>query len=213
MISNIDKILTHYNVVIIEILLILYIAFVGPHILQPKEQYTQKIINTFKNPFFRCIVLLLIGYIVKINLRLGIFILISFIITNDVINKYQTSKKILHLINNENKLREIKLKELLEPNTYSNKQISEPNIKKMINYEVNKEIIETVGLMSEKSSNLNKPSSPINSANSANSINSEKLIEAINQNQTQSKQFTQSNQYSQINGINYNKTKFADINF
>lgn len=31
------------------------IAFVSPHILQPNEKYTKKIINTFKNEFLRCI--------------------------------------------------------------------------------------------------------------------------------------------------------------
>jgi hypothetical protein len=134
--------------------------------------------------------LLLIGYAIKINLRLGMFLLMSFIVTNDVINKYQTSRKILRIINSENKLREIKLNQLLEPKI---KSIfgSKPNIESMVNHEIAKEIVENINLEQ---------------------INKSKGQHSEHHMQT-TEQYDQINEIDQIDGINYNKSKFANINF
>ena len=114
--KQINKILTNKTIsFVFEACLILYTVFIVPHMLQPTEQYTKTIINLFNNSLFKLFILSIIGYLLQINLRLGLFLLIAWSVTNDVINKYTTSRKILRLINGENKLREIKLEKLFQP--------------------------------------------------------------------------------------------------
>ena len=114
--KQINRILTNKKMsLIIESILILYAVFIVPHMLQPTEKYTKTIIRIFNNSFFKLFIFSVIGHFLQINLRLGLFLLISWSVTNDTINKYITSRKILRLINGENKLREIKLEQLFQP--------------------------------------------------------------------------------------------------
>ena len=118
LVDQFDKILSNQKIsLFIEIILIFYTAFIVPHMLQPTESYTKHIIKLFKNDVVRCILFLIIAYVFQINKRLGLFIIVAFFVTNDVINRYLTSRKILGLINGENKKREIKIEQLLQPIT------------------------------------------------------------------------------------------------
>jgi hypothetical protein len=94
---------------IAEICLIIYSSFVASHMLQPHEKYTKKIIHIFNNKFFRLICFVFISYLMQINMRLALFFLIAWFVTNDNISKYVNSRNMLAIIKNKNKSREIKI--------------------------------------------------------------------------------------------------------
>jgi len=99
LINKIDIILSNEKIIIyIEVILIIYTIFIAPNMLHPSDPYTNDIISLFNNNIFKCLIFLISGYIIKINLRFGLFILIAYFVTNDIINRYLTSRQILKLV-------------------------------------------------------------------------------------------------------------------
>jgi hypothetical protein len=95
------------------LVLIIYISFILPNLLQSNTSYIHKIISLFKNTFFKILVLLFIGYLVQINQKLAIISMIAVFMSFDTITRYEIEnhlkQKIINDIKSKKNNREIKL--------------------------------------------------------------------------------------------------------
>jgi hypothetical protein len=222
-VTKIDELLLNQQFsIIIEIFLIIYTIFIAPNMLHPSISYTKNIIYLFNNSIFKILIFLIIGYISQINLRLSLFLTIAYFISNDIINKYNTNRKVLKLIKNrEIKINQINLKPSEIIRSKSSPYISYKTTKtsKISNsYKSSKSSKSSISdksaksAKSAKSSILSKLSRSAKSAKSSISDKSTKSIESYQLNQLipLEENFNLSNLE---NGFNQNVSKFAEINF
>jgi hypothetical protein len=73
------------------------------------KTYIKQLIILSKDPIYKVIVLLFIGYVGYINFVLAIYLILAYAMTLDTVTKYEISEQLkIKIINNQNK-REIKL--------------------------------------------------------------------------------------------------------
>jgi len=108
---------------VIIIFLIIYIGLILPHLFKLDDYLYKTIIRIFKDPVYKVIMLLLIGYISYVDFILAVYLVLAYSMTLDSITKYelaiQQKRNIIYI----QKKSEIKFDVIKE----DNQNISKPN--------------------------------------------------------------------------------------
>jgi len=128
---------------IVSIILILYTIFIIPNILNYSNTCSNYILVIYNNIIFKLLVYLSIVYVAQTNIKLSLFMAIAFIISSNVIVKYQFDKYVINIIvNDQLNKKEIVLKK--KNKEISNKEISTEISNKEISKEILKEILKQI---------------------------------------------------------------------
>lgn len=94
----------------IIICLIVYVGLILPNLFKlDNKRFIKQLIRFFKDPIYKVIILLLIGYIGYINFVLAIYLILTYAMTLDEITKYELSEQLKTKIINDQNEREFKL--------------------------------------------------------------------------------------------------------
>jgi len=106
----------------LSIILMIYIIFIIPNMLNYSDRCTYNIILMFNNCIFKLLIYLLIGYIAQSNIQLSIFMTIALIISFNAIIKYEFNQNLINiLIKDQINKKELEIKKINKET--SNKQI------------------------------------------------------------------------------------------
>ncbi len=99
LIKTSDNVITN-NIInkVLTILLIIYIIFIVPNMLNYSTKCANNIVLLFNNVVFRLLIYLLIGYIAQSNTQLSIFMTIALIVTFNTISKYEFKQNLLDIL-------------------------------------------------------------------------------------------------------------------